>query len=68
VLGVLGGDLVLEGLPLLAGEPATVDTGTARKNNATTFARCTRGNQYVRYRMIPGKKPASATPSRNRTM
>jgi hypothetical protein len=30
------------------GEPTTVDTGTARKNSATTFARCTRGNQYVR--------------------
>jgi len=25
------------------------------------------GIQYVRYRMTPGKKPASATPKRNRT-
>jgi hypothetical protein len=36
-------------------------------NSATTRARSDAGNQYVRYRMMPGKNPASATPSRNRS-
>ena len=38
----------------------------AAMNSATAFARCAAGNQYVRYRMMPGKKPASATPSMKR--
>ncbi|MNT68145.1 hypothetical protein D3C72_2063490 [compost metagenome] len=29
-------------------------------------ARNAGGNQYVRYRITPGKKPASATPRKNR--
>ncbi|MNE92147.1 hypothetical protein D3C80_1898430 [compost metagenome] len=38
----------------------------AIRNTAVMRARSAGGNQYVRYRMTPGKKPASATPSRNR--
>lgn len=47
-------------------EPTALDTGTATMNRAVAFARCLAGNQNVRYRMMPGKKPASAIPSRNR--
>ena len=36
-------------------------------NTPTIFARYSEGNQYVRYRITPGKKPASAAPSRNRS-
>ena len=48
-------------------EPSAVEIGMAVMNNAVIRARCDAGNQYVRYRMMPGKKPASATPSRNRS-
>jgi len=33
---------------------------------AITCPRRTDGYQYVKYRMTPGKKPASKAPSRNR--
>jgi hypothetical protein len=36
-------------------------------DSATIRARSFSGNQYVRYRMMPGKNPASATSSRNRS-
>ena len=48
-------------------EPSAVEIGMAVMNSAVIRARCDAGNQYVRYRMMPGKKPASATPSRNRS-
>jgi len=49
-----------------AEHPRMVASGTAAMNRATMRARAGAGNQKVRQRMIPGKKPASATPSRNR--
>ena len=52
---------------LLTVAPSAVEIGTATMNIATTFALSFCGYQYVRYRMIPGKNPASATPSRNRS-
>ena len=46
---------------------AAFEPGAARYKVATTRARYTAGNQYVKYSRTPGKKPASATPSRKRT-
>ena len=37
------------------------------RNQASTLARRRDGIQYVRYSTIPGKNPASATPSENRS-
>jgi hypothetical protein len=48
------------------GLPITVEIGSATMNVLTIRARVAAGNQYVRYRIMPGKKPASATPSRKR--
>ena len=48
------------------GAPMADESGIASMNSATIRVRSFWGNQYVRKRMIPGKKPASATPSRNR--
>ena len=47
-------------------DPTAVEIGTATMNQPTARARYSAGNQKVRYRMMPGKKPASATPSRKR--
>ena len=46
-----------------AGSTAKRSTSTC----ATALARRSDGNQYVMYRMTPGAKPASATPSRKRS-
>src|SRR5215471_4406743 len=48
------------------GAPRTLVMGNAAMNSAIAWA-CSRWrNQYVRYKTIPGKKPASATPSMKR--
>ena len=48
------------------GEPIAVDKGAAAMNAAAAAALCRAGNQTLRYRIMPGKKPASATPSQKR--
>ena len=50
-----------------SGAPIAVDSGIAAMNQPTARARLSAGNQKVRYRIIPGKNPASATPSSTRT-
>ena len=50
-----------------SGLPITPAIGTAVMNSAIMRTRCSLGYQYVRYRMMPGKKPASATPRRKRS-
>ena len=51
---------------LAMGAPMTPAIEVAVIKIATALARSCEGNQKVRYRIIPGKKPASATPSRKR--
>src|ERR1700720_2761367 len=48
------------------GAPSPIETGIAAMKPATMRARCEGGNQYVKYRIMPGKKPASASPRRKR--
>ena len=48
------------------GAPMMNDTGAAIMNSAPVRARSDAGIQYVKYRTIPGKNPASAIPSRTR--
>ncbi len=50
-----------------SGAPTMYDTGIAAVNSATVVASSRARNQYVRYTMMPGKKPASATPSSKRS-
>ncbi len=50
-----------------SGEPIAVEIGAAAMNHAAATARCFAGNHRLRYRMMPGKKPASAMPSRKRS-
>jgi hypothetical protein len=45
---------------------SALEPGTARNSAAITRARYRLGNQNVKYRIIPGKKPASATPRMKR--
>ena len=51
-----------------SGPPITPAIGMPVMKSDVTLARRAAGYQYVRYRMMPGKKPASATPSRKRRM
>ena len=48
------------------GLPITPVTAMASMNQAVLRARSREGYQYVRYRMMPGKNPASASPSSSR--
>jgi hypothetical protein len=48
------------------GPPIALATGTATMNEPMIRPLSAFGNQYVRYRIIPGKNPASAMPRRNR--
>ena len=50
------------------GAPIALASGWARMKIPNTATRWRAGNQNVRYRMIAGKNPASAAPSRNRMM
>ncbi|KWV89596.1 hypothetical protein PFLmoz3_00709 [Pseudomonas fluorescens] len=49
------------------GPPSTPAMGTAMANKAVTWARRRAGYQRLRNTRIPGKNPASATPSRKRS-
>ena len=51
-----------------SGPPITPVIGMPKMNQPVTRPRLALGNQYVRYRMMPGKKPASNAPSSSRTM
>nr|WP_235211047.1 hypothetical protein [Nocardia brasiliensis] len=51
----------------LSGLPSTLATGIATMTVEITLVRSAFGYQRVRYTMMPGKKPASATPSRKRS-
>ncbi|CAB4907110.1 unannotated protein [freshwater metagenome] len=48
------------------GAPRALEAGSAIMNSPVSRTRTERGNQKVRYSMIPGKNPASAMPSRTR--
>ena len=47
--------------------PSTPATATPAKNTEIAAARRFAGNHQVRYSTMPGKKPASNTPSRKRS-
>ena len=50
------------------GPPTTPASAIAVMKSEIALPRSRAGNQYVRYKIMPGKKPASATPSRKRSV
>lgn len=52
----------------LSGLPMSPESGMATSTVDIALARSRFGYQRVRYTRMPGKNPASATPSRNRRM
>src|SRR5699024_4413565 len=48
--------------------PMPPEIGTENTNAAIILLLYALGNQYVIYRITPGKKPASAAPSKKRTV
>ena len=54
-------------MPPHSGPAMTLATVVAAMKMAIIWPRRADGYQYVRYRMMPGKKPASNTPSRKRS-